>query len=210
MRRYATSISAPFVDFAQVADAPPEDGFPRVRVRGRYLADRVYLLDNPGHDERGGVEVFAPLQLAGKSRLLLVDLGFLAVRGHGTKAPLPPLPGGEVRLQGSYVPPPPIGLEMGGDALARQQHWPKDSIFIDPKQIARDLGRPLYPRVLALDADTATPYQRSHKLDFSSMPPARHRAYAWQWFSFAVAAVAILLVVNRRRDPKKPDADKKK
>ena len=206
MRRYAASISAPFVDFTRVADAPPTDGFPRVRVHGHYLADRVYLLDNPGHDERGGVEVFAPLQMSGHRRVLLVDLGFLAAGGHGTKPPIPPLPGGEVSLQGSYVPPPPTGLEMGGDALARQQKWPKDSIFIDPEQIARDLGRPLYPHVLALDADSSTPYRRTHKLDFSSMPPARHRAYAWQWFSFAVAAVAILLVVNRRRDPEKSDA----
>jgi cytochrome oxidase assembly protein ShyY1 len=29
------------------------------------------------------------------------------------------------------------------------------------------------------------------------MTPARHRAYAFQWFSFALAAVAILLVLNR-------------
>jgi surfeit locus 1 family protein len=100
------------------------------------------------------------------------------------------------------VPPPPTGLEMGGDALARQVRWPKSSIFLDPVQIARDLGRPLYPRVLALDADPASIYVRVHALDLSSMPPARHRAYAFQWFSFALAVVVILLALNRRREPR--------
>jgi len=57
--------------------------------------------------------------------------------------------------------------------------------------------------VLALDADPASIYERVHTLDFSAMPPARHRAYAFQWFSFALAVVVILLVLNRKRAPRK-------
>ena len=182
---------------------PPADGFPRVQVDGRYLVDRLYLLDNPQHDERGGVEVFAPFVVRDQAQpLLLVDLGFLPGNGTAQVPQLPPLPTGEVSLEGLYVPPTPLGFEMGGDALARQTQWPKSSIFLDPVAVARDLGRPLYPRVLALDADPASIYVRVHTLDFSSMPPARHRAYAFQWFSFAIAAVVILLVLNRKRKPR--------
>jgi len=190
-------------DFAKVASTPPADSFPRVQVSGRYLADRLYLLDNPKHDGMGGVEVFAPFVLRDQPSLLLVDLGFLPGNGNGKTPQLPPLPTTEISLQGLYVPPPPVGFEMGGDALARQTHWPKNSIFLDPAEIARDLGRPLYPRMLALDADPASIYVRVHTLDFSSMPPARHRAYAFQWFTFALAAVVILLAVHRKRKPRK-------
>lgn len=204
LRRYAASASAPLQDFARIAETPPADGFPRVRVSGRYLADRLYLLDNPKHDSFGGVEVFAPLALDGHSQLLLIDLGFLPGNGNGKTPQLPPLPTGEVSLQGLYVPPPPVGFEMGGDALARQTRWPKSGIFLDPAEVARDLGRPLYPRLLALDPDPAAIYVREHTLDFSSMPPARHRAYAFQWFTFALAAVVILLVVHRKRKPRQP------
>lgn len=202
LRRYAASSSAPQQDFAKVAAAPPADSFPRVQVSGHYLADRLYLLDNPKHDGRGGVEVFAPFVLRDQSPLLLVDLGFLPGNGNGKTPQLPPLPATETRLRGLYVPPPPVGFEMGGDALARQTRWPKNAIFLDPAEIARDLGRPLYPRMLALDADPASIYVRVHTLDFSSMPPARHRAYAFQWFTFALAAVVILLVVHRKRKPR--------
>ena len=203
LRRYAASVSAAPQRFDEIAARPPPDAFPRVRVDGRYLSDRVYLLDNPHHDNRGGVEVFAPFQIDGQARLLLVDLGFLAGDGSTTVPSIPALPPGRTSLQGLYVPPPPIGFEMGGDALARQTQWPKNSIFIDPGQIAVDLGRPLFPRVLALDADPASGYVRVHALDLS-MTPSRHRAYAFQWFSFALAAVAMLLVLNRDKRHNSP------
>ncbi|HEV2680482.1 MAG TPA: SURF1 family protein [Rhodanobacter sp.] len=203
LRRYAASASAPVQDFANVAARPPIDSFPRVQVSGRYLVDRLYLLDNPKHDERGGVEVFAPFAIRGQPLLLLVDLGFLPGNGTRQVPQLPPLPTTEISLQGLYVPPPPVGFEMGGDALTRQTRWPKESIFLNPAEVAHDLGRPLYPRMLALDADPAAIYVRVHTLDLSAMPPARHRAYAFQWFSFALAAVVILLVLHRKRKPRK-------
>lgn len=204
LRRYAAASSAPVQDFAQVAATPPADGFPRVRVSGRYLADRMYLLDNPKHDQRGGVEVFVPLQMDGHSSVLLVDLGFLPGNGTEQAPQPPPLPTDPVDLHGLYVPPPPVGFEMGGNALARQQQWPKSAIFLDPSQVAADLGRTMYPRVLALDPDPAAIYERERSLDVSSMPPARHRAYAFQWFTFALASLVILLVVNRKPKSRKP------
>lgn len=205
VRRYAAAAVAPLEDFANVAGTPPADAFPHVRVRGRYLTDRVYLLDNPRHDERGGVEVYAPLQLAGRKPLLLVDLGFLPGSGNDRHPDLPPLPAGEVVLDGIYLPPPGTGFEMGGDALARQARWPKSTIYLDLAQLAADLRQPLYPRVLALDPDPAAVYLRERHFDFSSMPPARHRAYAFQWFSFAVAIVVIFLVLHRKRRTRRTD-----
>jgi cytochrome oxidase assembly protein ShyY1 len=205
VRRYAAAATAPPVPFDRIAAAPPAEAFPRVVVHGHWLGDRVYLLDNPHHDARGGVEVYVPLALSGHPRLLLVDLGFLPGTGNEQAPQLPALPAGEVGLHGVYLPPPGVGLEMGGDALAGQAHWPKTTIYLDLGQVAKDLGRPLYPRVLALDADPAAVYQREHAFDFSAMPPSRHRAYAFQWFSFAAAVLAIFLVLHRKRRPRRTD-----
>lgn len=205
LRRYAASAQASLSDFVAVAATPPLDAYPRVRVQGHYLADRVYLLDNPKHDQRGGVEVYAPFQVRDASSLLLVDQGFLPGNGTDQAPQFPPLPSGELTLQGLYQPAPGVGFEMGGNALATQAHWPKTTIFLDLKQVQQDLGQSLYPRVLALDADPASIYAREHTLDFSSMPPARHRAYAFQWFTFAVVAVVIFIVLHRRRKPKPSD-----
>lgn len=203
LRRYAAAASAPVQPFAAVVARPASDRFARVQVTGAYLADRVYLLDNPHHDQHGGFEVYVPFQPQEGSRLLLVDLGLLPGSGSGKPPDLPPLPRGVVSLRGLYLPPPGAGFEMGGDALGRQTSWPKTTIYLDLAQVAADLHRPLYPHVLALDAEPTGAYQRSAHADFSSMPPARHRAYAFQWFSFAVALAAIFVILHRRR-PKPP------
>jgi len=202
LRRYAAAENESPRDFAAVAAKPPINAFARVRVEGEYIAGKLYLLDNPKHDQRGGVEVYAPFRPLGGKRLLLVDLGFLP--GNGTDQPpqLPALPTGKQTLQGLYVPAPGVGFEMGGNALARQVHWPKTTVYLELPQIAADLGATVYPQVLAMDADPTSIYVREHTIDFSAMPPARHRAYAFQWFTFAVAAVVILLVLHRRRPSK--------
>ena len=199
LRRYAAAASAPVQAFDGLADRPPADAYPRVRVRGRYLADRLYLLDNPKHDSMGGAEVYAPFQPANQDRLLLVDLGFLPGNGSDKPPQLPPLPDDVQTLQGVYQPAPGAGLELGGNALAQQMQWPKTSIYLDLDQVANDLRARLFPRVLVLDADPSAIYVRAHTLDLSSMPPARHRAYAYQWFTFAIAAVVIFLVLHRKR-----------
>jgi surfeit locus 1 family protein len=203
LRRYAAAENAAPRDFAAVAAKPPMDAFVRVDVEGEYLPDHLYLLDNPRHDQRGGAEVYAPFRPREGDRLLLVDLGFLPGNGTDQAPQLPPLPTGRQRLQGLYLPAPGVGFEMGGNALARQTRWPKTTVYLELPQVAADLGAALYPQVLALDADPSSIYVREHTVDFSSMPPARHRAYAFQWFTFAVAAVVILLVLHRRR-PSKP------
>lgn len=203
LRRYAAAENAAPRAFAAVAAKPPMNAFVRVNVEGEYVPDRLYLLDNPKHDQRGGAEVYAPFRPQDGDRLLLVDLGFLPGNGTDQAPQLPPLPTGRQALQGLYVPAPGVGFEMGGNALARQTRWPKTTVYLELPQVAADLGAALYPQVLALDADPASIYVREHTIDFSSMPPARHRAYAFQWFTFAVAAVVILLVLHRRR-PSKP------
>lgn len=206
LRRYAAAASAPAKDFAVAAANTEEDVYPRVHVQGHYLVDRLYLLDNPKHDDMGGVEVFAPFRPDHQDRLLLVDLGFLPGNGTGNAPQLPPLPTDLQTLQGVYQPPPGKGFEMGGNALVQQTQWPKTSIYLDMDQVATDLHAALYPRVLSLDADPAAIYVRVHTLDLSSMPPARHRAYAFQWFTFALVAVVIFFVLHRtkRRPNKNP------
>jgi surfeit locus 1 family protein len=199
LRRYAAAASAPPQDFAVVTGNVSDSVYPRTRVQGHYLVDRLYLLDNPKHDDMGGVEVYAPFQPDHQDQLLLVDLGFLPGNGSGKAPQLPPLPPESQTLQGLYQPPPGKGLEMGGNALAKQTQWPKTSIYLDMDQVAADLHAKLYPRVLALDADPAAIYVRVHTLDLSSMPPARHRAYAFQWFTFAAVAIVMFIVLHRKR-----------
>jgi cytochrome oxidase assembly protein ShyY1 len=187
---FAASASAPYEDFAALAADPPAQRFPHVRVHGHYLAGRGYVRDEQVREGRVGIEAYAPFVVDGSDALLLVDRGWLAwAHEPGTPPPLPAVADGATQLSGTYAPFPGSGLRLGGDTLRAQARWPKLTLAIDRAEIGADLERPLLPRVLLLDPDPASGFARRWTPNL--MPPARHQAYAFQWFAFALAAVVI-------------------
>lgn len=199
LTRFHNAATAPFVSLADaVADRQP-DAYPHVEVSGRLEAKRVYMLDDQMRAGRLGVMVFVPFVPAGSTRTLLVNLGFLTKMGpDATQSPdLPPIAEQAVTLKGIYAPPPLPGLKLGGNPLPREKTWPKLVTWIDPQEIASDLQATVYPHVLLLDPDPHSSYIRSWTANV--MPPARHRAYALQWFTFAAAAIVMFFVLHRVR-----------
>lgn len=205
----AEAKRARIADWQALAEAPAQpmapalaaraEGFDRVQVRGRWLPQR-YLLDNQVRDSRVGVEAYAPLATA-DGAVLLVALDWLPyARPGGVPPPLPALPAGEVGLTGTLAPPPAHGLRMGRD-WSSAPDWPKLMPYFDLAEIAADSGLALAPRVLRPDPDPARPVAAAWR-PVAGMPPERHLAYAWQWWSLALAIVIVFLVVHRpRRSP---------
>lgn len=171
---------------------------PRVSVRGRFIADRSYLLDGQMREGRAGVMALAVFEPEGSQLRLLVNRGWRAW-SHTDAAPpsLPPLPSGVLELRGLYAPPPGGGLRVGGNALATQTSWPKLTLYLDLHEIADDLGGGVYPRLLLLDADTASGFVREWTP--ALMPPERHRGYAVQWWSFALVSLVIFIALHWRK-----------
>lgn len=197
---FATAEKAAPEAFATVADAPPEGIYPRVVVRGHFeWAEGLgYLLDEQLHGGRVGVMALAVFVPADGTRRLLVNRGWMPwSRADGVAPALPAVPQGEVTLTGLYAPPPRGGLRVGGDALRTQTHWPKFTLRADLDEIAGDIGAPVYPRLLLLDADAASGFVREWTP--AVMPPERHRGYAVQWWSFAIAALVIFFALHWRK-----------
>jgi surfeit locus 1 family protein len=195
---FAAGASEPAVDLAGVRDAGDAQRYPHVRVRGSFVADRGYLRDEQMHDGHLGVHAIGVFAVTGEERLLLVDRGWIAWNhAPGTRPALPPLPSGDVELTGIYAPLPGSGLRVGGNLLATQSTWPKLTLRIDAAEIADDLGKPLLPRMLLLDTQANSGFVREWTPNV--MPPVRHRAYALQWFTFALAALAVFVAVHWRK-----------
>lgn len=172
---------------------------PHVLVGGRYDALHSYVLDDQIRDGQRGVLVFAVFEPADGSHAILVNRGFLPRDERSAAVPLPPLETGTQRLSGLYAPPPGSGLRLGGNALPRQQTWPKSTIYIDLAEIEADLGRSLDSGVLLLDPQAGSPFVRNWTPQV--MSPDRHYGYAFQWFTFAFAAILIFLALHWRRRP---------
>jgi len=187
--------SAP-VELDTVRDIADDTRYPHVRARGHFVRDRSYLFDEQFHNGRTGVRVIAVFD-TGTDRLLLVDRGWLAWNhAPGTQPDMPALPT-QTQITGIYAPYPGSGIRVGGNPLPAQTTWPKLTLHLDPKEIAADLGKPVLPRVLLSDPDAASGFVREWTPNV--MPPARHGAYAFQWFAFAVAAIAAFVVVHWRK-----------
>jgi len=194
---YAAGANGPAIEFARVRDTLDAQHYPHVRVRGHFLTDRGYLRDEQLHEGKLGVHAIAVFAVSGEDRLLLVDRGWIAWdHAPSTLPTVPALADGEVELTGIYAPFPSSGLRVGGDALKRQNAWPKLTLRIDPAEISADLGKPLLPRMLLQDADANSGFLREWTPNV--MPPVRHRAYALQWFTFALVALAVFVAVHWR------------
>jgi len=192
---FGSAQHAAFEDFAAVAAEPPPARFPHVRVSGRFIEGRGYLRDEQVRDGKVGVEAIDAFAIEGSTALLLVDRGWIAwTRSAGTEPVLTPLPEGEVSLAGVYAPFPGSGMHVGGNALAAQKSWPKLTLALDPAEISGDLGRPALPRLLLLDPDAESGFVRTWTP--AVMPPARHQAYAFQWFAFALAALVLFVALH--------------
>jgi cytochrome oxidase assembly protein ShyY1 len=71
--------------------------------------------------------------------------------------------------------------------------------YLEYPPLAAELGYSLAPAVILLDAAAPDGYRREWQPTFGGYGPERHRGYALQWFSLALALLVIYVVVNTHR-----------
>jgi cytochrome oxidase assembly protein ShyY1 len=195
---FAGAVKQAPISLEQARREADPSRYPLVHVSGRYDAAHAYVLDNQVRDGRQGVMVFDVFEPGDGSPPLLANQGFLARGARGERPSIPPPPQGAQTLTALYVPPPGSGLHLGGNALPRQSAWPKTSIYIDLGDIAADLGRRLDARVLLLMPAAGSAFVREWRPDV--FPPERHFAYAFTWFTFALVALVMFVVLHWRKE----------
>jgi len=171
--------------------------FARVLVSGHWRPDRQFLLDNRTHAGSAGYEVLTPLELA-DGRVLLVDRGWLAFTGY--RAVLPDVaftPQDTATLVGRVDELPSAGLAFGRAAPAVNGSWPRLATYPHIEDLSAALGRSIEPRILLLDARAPDGYVRDWQPP--GLPPARHWAYAIQWWCFAATLIVVWIVLAVRR-----------
>jgi surfeit locus 1 family protein len=172
-------------------------------LRGEYLPEEQYLLDNQIENEVVGYLVFTPFRLAGQDTVVLINRGWIPMGARRDVVPVFTTPQGPVEIRGMAKAPQSTGLTLGsgrgeklGHGLVRLQH-------LDLAALARRKGWNLLPYVVRLEPDNASHFVR----DWS--PPGfgreRHLGYAFQWFLMAAVLVALYVVLNTRRDNRNED-----
>ena len=172
-----------------------------VAGEGRFLAQPALLLDNQTRAGQHGVRIYRLFQPEVSRRPLLVELGWRPLPPQRT-LPHEPTLDGRYRLQGLLAPPPSPGLAIGA-ADQLQADGSHLLTRIDIGVLAKSLALPggLAPRVLRLDPALKLGYARDLEILANTLPPARHRGYAVQWFALAATVGVIALYFMFRRKP---------
>ena len=165
-------------------------------VHGQYDLQRQWLLDNRIHAGRAGYHVITPLQIDGSESVVLVNRGWVPV--GGSRARLPDLAGptGDVVVRGTISPPPRV-FQLAPD-VAHDGSWPAVVQALNLASMATQIGRPVLPEIVRLDPSDDYGFVREWKA-VVGIGPDKHRAYALQWFTFAVVLLGIYAGVNTRR-----------
>jgi cytochrome oxidase assembly protein ShyY1 len=162
-----------------------------------YFLDKpIILLDNQRKDQQVGVTVY---QLARNEtqQEFLVDLGWLLV--SGTRVfPKPDALLGEYNVSGLLLPAPAAGFELG-EAVSSLDDNRLLVTRIDIEALSKQFDKPLVSRVLRIDPSIAIGYERSLTVSSNTLPPEKHRGYAFQWFGLALAFLCLSLYVWKRK-----------
>lgn len=178
----------------EIADAlAVEQRYARIDTRGRFDPERHIMLDNQVHRGRAGVHVFTPF-MTPSGDTILVNRGWKPLPPDRIRLPDVETPDEETTLKGILAPPPEHRQRLGApDRLAATQ-WPQLVTYLEIDAVAEALGANLPQRVVWLAPEHPAGFEGR---DWSPvvMTPARHQAYAVQWFALALTALVIWVVL---------------
>jgi len=164
----------------------------RVAVRGEFAGRYGILVDNRTRDGRAGYELVTPLRIEGSDRYVLVNRGWAPQGRTRDELPSARAPTGTVRLEGIAVVPPAQVFELGDPASAGRV-WPN----LDIDRFRSWSGLSLQPVVVLQTSDLDDGLLR--RWPRAESDAAKHRAYALQWYIFAVLTVILYAALNLKR-----------
>ena len=165
-------------------------------VVGHYDGSHQFLLDNRTHAGHAGYQVLTPFLIRDSGVAVLVNRGWMSLGKSRDRLPDVTVHEDRQRISGRLKIPPQKAFMLGEEEP--RQRWPWRIQQIRIESLSAELGRPLLPVVLLLDAEQPDGYVRQWR-PLVGFGPERNVGYAVQWFGLAAALLIIYLAVNTRR-----------
>ncbi|MBS0424923.1 MAG: SURF1 family protein [Proteobacteria bacterium] len=167
-----------------------------VEVSGEYLPEYTIYLDNKIYKGRAGYHVITPLKISNTELHVVINRGWIATGSD--RSALPPVADvkGELKVTGIAASPEVKTLDLS-DKAVEGQVW-------DNFNLQR------YQEVTGLVMQPLMILQKSEEKDGLIRDWSKHDSgasknigYAVQWFSLAITAIIIFIVLNVKRRNKK-------
>lgn len=197
LSQYSAQTDSLGMAFADAIDLPA-DPYSRIWARGEFKSDAPLLfLDNRTRRGMHGFHVLAVFEAEGVAQPVLVNLGWIAQKQTRKDLPIVELPSGPVDLSALFTHPPMKVFRLGPDEPpVSPDQWIIQAVEIG--DLADRLGYGLAPFVLLLRPEQSFGLVREWKPVYV-VTPEKHRGYAFQWYSLAVAWVGLLIWASLRK-----------
>lgn len=165
-----------------------------VLVRGSYETRYQILLDNQVEKGQAGYHVLTPFRIEGNNRYILVNRGWIPSPAEHSEIPQVDTPPGNLEVTGNlWLPSDKIyALEVAPG------NWQPVWQNMDMKRYRQSVPFELYPLIVRLDPKSpAGGFVRNWPRPAERIE--MHFGYAYQWFGFALAALAIYLFMSFRK-----------
>ena len=195
---YQAALQSPVTAVNGLLPMPESINYHPVRLSGRYLSSRQFLLENRYRVQANGArqlgyEVLTPFQtLAGE--VVLVNRGWLPADIDRSKTPVVDVVDHKQQLVGIIVTPQ---QHFRLAAMDSDLNWPRRILYVDLEQIMQRLSKTLYPAVLMLSQQQAT----ALRVDWEpvTVRPVKHYGYAVQWFLMALVLLLLFAFSTIKR-----------
>jgi len=190
--------------FEQLAKEPPvrigeqpvdaeQLRFRNVEAQGRWVADKMILLDNKIRHGIAGYEVVMPLAIGKGAMHVLINRGWIAGTGDRRQLPQVKTPTDPVTISGIAVTPPAHFLELSGDVVEGKV-W--QNLVLERYRKASGLA--IQPVVI--EQQSASDDGLAREWPAPDTGAARNQGYAFQWLSFAVMIAVLYVALNCKRE----------
>jgi surfeit locus 1 family protein len=169
-----------------------------IQLKGNFVGDKVFLLDNQPNKGRLGYRVYQIIESNGDA--ILLNLGW--VQGSIDRNILPEISSitGQHTITG-HVREVEVGIQLQAQNLTNPS-WPLRVQQIELDKFSQLIDKKLLPFVVYLDKKETIGYIKNWQPIV--MPPEKHRAYAFQWFSLALAWISLMVwaaIKMAKKDP---------
>lgn len=199
--QYQTSLTKETARLTDYLATPERLQFQQVQVSGHYETQYQLLIDNQVENSQAGFHVVTPFKIEGTERYVLVNRGWIAGQADHQATPSFDTPNGLQQIQGMvWVPSSKIfTLEAKSDTTPTQSPpWVLVWQHLDMKKYHQQAPIQVLDVIIKLDPTVKTGgFVRHWQMPASKI--MTNLGYAYQWFGFALASLAIYLYSSVKR-----------
>ena len=173
--------------------------FKKIEVDGEYDKHYQILIDNKVENSLAGYHVITPLKIQNSDTYVLVNRGW--IQGNKARADIPTFdtPKGVLKIKGmAWLPTKKIFTLEDKTQAATNAKWQLVWQNLDMQKYVKTAPIKILPIIVKLDNDSAAGgFVRNWEMSADRI--VTHMGYAYQWFGFAFAALAIYLYLSIKK-----------